>query len=284
MSTYESFVESVDLQSEERFLRGVSAQSEKVAAFLSEHRRRCDLVAALDEQNDILRRQIDAMAADNSAQAKQASVRLEDLDYRLEKALEDLDKTVTESGKYKEYVSQLETNNTYLKKQSEQNEILILESKAKIESLRESAKRTELALDELISQTERITVPAGVCKSLNLTITRQVEGFEDLAREVEILRSENKNLLDKIADLQMAKQRTDKKVDFVKQRKLDDEEEQLQMAVGIKDELDMVRELTATQETLIDSLQVDLETLREENAYLTERVKKRGIQLEYNSN
>ena len=46
----------------------------------------------------------------------------------------------------------------------------------------------------------------------------------------------------------------------------------------------MVRELTVTQETLIDSLQVDLETLREENAYLTERVKKRGIQLEYNSN
>lgn len=284
MSTYESFVESVDLQSEERFVRGVSEQSDKVATFLREHRRRCELVSALDEQNSILRRRVESLGAENGQCRKEVNIQLEDADWRLTKSLEDLEKTAIETAKYKEYVEQLEMNNSYLKKQSEENELLIIESKGKIESLRESFKRSELALDEIITQTERVTVPAGVCKSLNLTITRKVEGFEELAREVEKLRSENKNLLDKIADLQSGKLRIDRKVDVAKQRKLDEEEENLQVAVGLKEELDMVRELTSTQETLIDSLQVDLETLREENAYLTERVKKRGIQLEYHSN
>lgn len=281
MSTYESYVESVDIDSEERFVRSVADQNDKISGFLVEYQRRCELVDALEEQNKLIKNQIDFLANDNATRRKELETSLENSSWELNKAVKELELANHEVAKYREYIDQLETNNEYLKRQCADNELLILESKGKIENLRETANRTEEEIEEVINGTERITVQPGATKSLNLTITRKLEAFEDLANEVENLRGQNKGLLDRICELQRQKQSVERAVNLRKDQKFDAEEEKLAMAVQIKDELEMVREMTGAQEHLIESLQVDLETLREENSYLTERVKKRGIQLEY---
>jgi chromosome segregation ATPase len=213
-----------------------------------------------------------------------ATDRIEEAEWRLTKALDTLERTSLAAAKHKEYVEQLETNNNFMKRKAEENELIVIESKGKIETLRESHRRTEMALDEVIAHTERVTVPLGVSKSLALTISRKEEGFHDLAKDVEKLRYENKELLNRIADLQTTKQRSDKRIEMLKQDKLDEEEHELKVAMALKDDLELIRVNTEAQENTIESLQIDLETLREENAYLTERVKKRGIQLEYSHN
>lgn len=283
MSTYESYVESFDVDSEERFVRSMADQNEKIAAFLAEYQRRCELVDALEEQNRLIKNQIDFLANENSVRRKELETCLESTSWELSKAVKELEQANNEVDKYREYIEELEKNNEYLKRQCADNELLILESKGKIENLRETAIRTEEEIEEVVNETERVTVQPGASKSLSLTITRKLEAFEDLAKEVENLRGHNQDLLNRISELQKEKQKTERVVTFRKEQKLEAEEDKLNIAVSLKNELEMVREMTATQENLVESLQVDLETLREENAYLTERVKKRGIQLEYSS-
>lgn len=271
------------MDSEERFVRSMADQNEKIAAFLAEYQRRCELVDALEEQNRLIKNQIDFLANENSVRRKELETCLESTSWELSKAVKELEQANNEVDKYREYIEELEKNNEYLKRQCADNELLILESKGKIENLRETAIRTEEEIEEVVNETERVTVQPGASKSLSLTITRKLEAFEDLAKEVENLRGHNQDLLNRISELQKEKQKTERVVTFRKEQKLEAEEDKLNIAVSLKNELEMVREMTATQENLVESLQVDLETLREENAYLTERVKKRGIQLEYSS-
>ena len=158
---------------------------------------------------------------------------------------------------------------------------MIVQATSKVELEKERVYKLDMQVGDTLSETDRISVSSGCSKSLSLTITRKLENFEDLAREVEKLREENKMMLNRIGQLQSVKVEAQTEIDKYRASQIEAEERRLTGASAVRDELESYNKMVSTQEKLIDSIQIDLETLREENAYLTERVRKRGIEIDY---
>ena len=278
MSTYESYIDNAKLKQEEYFVRSVIDQNEKITKFLSEYQRRCSLISALDEQNKLLRRQIEMLTSENVTRKKQLEHELEEGVWKVDSLRNEIRLKTSEIAKYKEFIGQLETNNEYLKKQSSENQLLIVEAKEKVENLREKAFKAETEASELENETEKASMASGCSKSVSLAMNKSLETFEDLAHDVEKLRSENKMLMDKMKEVAMRTNRSKEDLQLLQERRLHTEERNLQRGLELREEVEVVKNMMGTQERLIEAIQIDLETLREENTYLTERAKKRELQ------
>lgn len=279
MSTFESFITTSGLAQDESFLSGLCSQHPKIEAFLDEYTRRSDLVRVLLEQNALLKREIDSTAAANALVRSALDKDVEETGWRLGQTQNQLTVVGKECGKIREFVRVLEANNDGLKHRSAENEMLIVEAKDKIEALRDRVYKTENEVREVEAETERVREDTGCCRAVSATINRQLDTFEELAHDTDRLRDENKSLLDKISLIQMKTADAKKIAEKSHEERLDNEERNLNLAVNLKRELELVRSMISSQERLINTVQIDLETLREENAYLTERVKKRNLPL-----
>lgn len=279
MSTFESFITTSGVEQDESFLSGLCSQHPKVEAFLAEYHRRAELVRVLHEQNALLKRQVDSAAAGNAQTRSSVDKLVEEAGWSLGKTQNDLVLVGQECAKMREFVRVLEANNDGLKQRSAENEMLIVEAKDKIEALRDRVHNTESEVREVEAETERVREETGCCRAVSATINRQLDTFEELAHDTDRLRDENKSLLDKISIIQMKTADAKKIAERSHEDRLENEERNLNLAVNLKRELELVRSMITSQERLINTVQIDLETLREENAYLTERAKKRNLPL-----
>lgn len=256
------------------------SQQHKIEAFLEEYNRRSELVRVLEEQNTLLKREIEAKAASNAQTRSVLSRELEETGWNLGKSQNELGLLNKECGKMREFTRVLEANNDGLKQRSADNEMLIVEAKDKIEALRDRVYKTENEVREVESEIERVREETGCCRAVSATINRQLDTFEELAHDTDRLRDENKALLDKVSTIQSRTLDAKKLAEHSHEQRLDNEERNLSMAVNLKRELELVTSMISSQERLINTVQIDLETLREENAYLTERVKKRNLPIQ----
>lgn len=280
MSTFESFVTNCSLDSDQSFLRGMAHQNNKIETFLKEHRRRVEIVEALKEQNMIMSKQIQALRELNAAKAKQVSKDLDQGQFELNKSREEHSLLLLQVAKHRELIRQLEISNSHLRKQSASNEILIQEAKDRIDLQRLETERVQKSTELVEDEISAVKKSGGDVQAVNLAIGRSIDGFEELSSEVDRLREENCCLLNRVAECQANKDQTERAISVTKESHLASEEDHLSRAVGIRDEVEAVKAMGQTQEKLIETIQIDLETLREENAYLTERVKKRGLGLD----
>jgi len=279
MSTYQTYIQSCDIVGERRIVQSVMDHTSKINQFALDYRQRCEHVEALREQNAIIKQQLDQLVSQNNARRQQLTLQLDESEYELEKTKEEYEKVSGELQKYRELIEQLELNNDYLKEQYTDNEMLTSESKQRIELMKQRVQRAEADIAAVEEEISHIHSNFGNSKSLNFAINRNLTSFEDLSRDVDRLRQENQLLLDKLATAEQSKHSLQQQSQTTRTDHIDRQEDRLATVLGMRDELDDLKHVSASQEKMIDSIQIDLETLREENAYLVERVRKRNVEI-----
>lgn len=277
MSTYESYVEGCDLYGDEMLVRDVMSQRSRIGQFAADYKNRCDILHTLEEQNAILKKQIEGLSSGNSMKRKELNVQLEESEYELNRTRKELNSLKQEVDKYKEYITQLEINNEYIKQQSIDNNILISESSARLEIMKQRLERLEVDIKDTEEEKDNIYNSIGNNKTINFAISRNLNSFEDLIKDVDRLRQENKQLQERHSMIQKSKNSIETTIQQKKEESINDEQYTINNALDLRNQLESMKEITSSQDKLIDTIQIDLETLREENAYLTERLRKRNI-------
>jgi chromosome segregation ATPase len=279
MSTYQTYIQSCDIVGERRIVQSVMDHTNKINQFAIDYRQRCEQVEALREQNAILKQQLDQLVSQNNARRQQLTLQLDESEYELEKAKEEFDKVTGELHKYRELIEQLELNNDYLKEQYTDNEMITSESTQRIELMKQRLHRADADIAAVEDEIQHIHSNYGNSKSLNFAINRNLTSFEDLSKDVDRLRQENQLLTDKLTAAEQSKSSILRLTQTKRSEHVDRQEDKLATVLGMRDELDDLKQVSTSQEKMIDSIQIDLETLREENAYLVERVRKRNMDI-----
>lgn len=277
MSTYQTYIQSCDILGERRIVQSVMDNTNKITQFAADHRQRCEHVDALREQNAIMKQQLEQLVAQNSGRRQQLALQLDESEYELEKTREEYDKVCAELQKYRDLIEQLELNNEYLKEQFADNEALAEESSQRIDLMKQRLRRAEAEVCAAEDELAHLHTHYGNTKALNFAIGRNLTSFEDLGRDVDKLRQENQLLLDKIAATEQAQAALDRLAADKKAEHLDRQEDRLATVLGLRDDLEDLKQVCGSQEKMVDRVQIDLETLREENAYLVERARRRNV-------
>lgn len=250
----------------------IAMQTQKIKEFSDEYNKRLALIENLGKENRLLKNRLLTLGTDSASILTELDERLRDTEYRLSECREELELEVAELAKYKEFAKELETNNEYFKLKSKDYSNKLLELEIFNEMLFTKTRGLEQEIAEVAGQIDVIGINVSETKSVSSAVHKKAECFEDLAAEVILLRKRKEELERRVAEVETRIESVDKSAKTLQARDDHVLEDKLREAETLRKELLALKGITASQEELTESLQVDAETLREENSYLAERL------------
>jgi chromosome segregation ATPase len=261
-----------DLNTEKHQLMSISSQTQRIKEFSEEYNRRMALIEALEQENRLLRGRLKTVGVDSGSIVGELEERVSETEYRLEECREELALEMAELCKYKEFAKELEMNNEYFKLKSKDHANKLLELEIFNEMLFAKLQGLERDVAEVAGQIDLIGVSVHETKSVSSAVNKKADSFEDLAGEVRVLRKRKEEMERRVAEAESRIESVDGSAKKLQARDHLLLEEKLRQVETLRKELQALQGITRSQEDLSESLQVDAETLREENAYLAERL------------